>query len=90
MALHAPLIWTYRPSLHGYVPVIEMVFFSYYYQVSDATASAAKEALGSPQRLVEVTALIGGYNMVSRFLEALKLTPETSTDLPPMPQDGVV
>jgi alkylhydroperoxidase family enzyme len=54
-------------------------------QVGDATARAAAEALGSQQKLVEVTALCGGYNLVSRFLEALQLTPETHHDLPAMP-----
>jgi len=39
------------------------------------------------KELVEVTALCGGYNLVSRFLEALHLTPEQTARLPPMPRD---
>lgn len=55
-------------------------------QVPDAVAAAALEALGgSVKALVEVTALCGGYNLVSRFLEALHLTPEQTARLPPMP-----
>ena len=32
----------------------------------------------SPRELVELTATIGGYNLVSRFLEALRVDPEAS------------
>ena len=57
-------------------------------QVPEAVAAAAREALGgSVAALVEVTALCAGYNLVSRFLEALQLTPEQTTRLPPMPRD---
>lgn len=57
-------------------------------QVPEPVAAAAQEALGGSARaLVEVTALCGGYNLVSRFLEALHLTPEQTARLPPMPRD---
>ncbi len=57
-------------------------------QVPDAVAAAAREAVGGAvKELVEVTALCGGYNLVSRFLEALHLTPEQTARLPPMPRD---
>jgi hypothetical protein len=38
-----------------------------------------KESLGTTG-LVEITGTIAGYNMVSRFLVALELTPETETE----------
>jgi alkylhydroperoxidase family enzyme len=51
---------------------------------------AVRAVLDSDQQLVELTALIAGYNLVARFLEALRLTPERTEDLPPMPVDSVV
>lgn len=41
-------------------------------QVPDAVFSAVSE-LHSPQQLVEITATVAAYNMVSRFLEALQI-----------------
>lgn len=54
--------------------------------VADEVAKEARAVLDSDDRLVELTALCAGYNMVARFLEALKLEPETQ-DLPPMPKE---
>lgn len=59
-------------------------------QVQQATVDALHAALPTEKReafVVELTALCAGYNMVSRFLEALHLTPETTdpATLPRMP-----
>lgn len=45
-------------------------------QVPDAVFNAARDCLKDDQALVELTATIGGYNMVARFLEALQITQE--------------
>ncbi len=45
-------------------------------KVSDATFDAARTALADDTHLVELIAVISSYNMVSRFLVALDLTPE--------------
>jgi alkylhydroperoxidase family enzyme len=45
-------------------------------KVADATFAAARAALGNDTHLVELIAVISSYNMVSRFLVALDLTPE--------------
>jgi alkylhydroperoxidase family enzyme len=45
-------------------------------KVSDATFTAARSALRNDTHLVELIAVISSYNMVSRFLVALDLTPE--------------
>ena len=42
-------------------------------QVSDSIYSGIKKCFNE-QQIVELTALIAGYNMVSRFLEALEIT----------------
>lgn len=55
-------------------------------QVAQPTYERARGVLESDQQMVELTALCAGYNMVSRFLEALGLTPETEENLPPMPR----
>lgn len=44
-------------------------------QVSEATFAQVRACM-SEQELVELTAVIGGYNMVARFLEALQITQE--------------
>jgi alkylhydroperoxidase family enzyme len=44
-------------------------------QVPDAVFAQVQASL-SEQALVELTATIGGYNMVARFLEALQITQE--------------
>lgn len=57
-------------------------------QVQQATADALRAVLPmetAESFVVELTALCAGYNMVSRFLEALQLTPET-TDPPTLPR----
>lgn len=43
-------------------------------QVSDEVFLRVRNALCDDQALVELTATIGGYNMVARFLEALQIT----------------
>lgn len=45
-------------------------------QVSDATFAAVRAALDGNQQVVELVGTIATYNMVSRFLEALKIEPE--------------
>ncbi len=47
-------------------------------QVSDICFNAAKLALPNHQQLVELVGVIAAYNMVSRFLVALEVTPETA------------
>jgi len=44
-----------------------------------ALLTAARSALGSDQRVVELVGVIATYNMVSRFLVALEVEPEQST-----------
>ncbi len=64
-------------------------------RVQEATVEALKAVLAregerrEAQFLVELTALCAGYNMVSRFLETLHLTPETTdpASLPRMPEE---
>ena len=48
--------------------------------VSDATFDAARAALGSDRLMVEAVGVIACYNMVSRFLVALDVQPETDGD----------
>jgi alkylhydroperoxidase family enzyme len=48
-------------------------------QVPDAVFAAVKSAINDDQSLVELTATIAGYNMVSRFLEAMQITQELTT-----------
>ena len=48
-------------------------------QVSDASFARAQVALNSTQALVELVGVIAAYNMVSRFLEALQVAPESNT-----------
>lgn len=57
-------------------------------QVSDEAFEGLRRFYGEEQ-IVEITALAAGYNLVSRFLEALNLTPEDVSALPTMPVDGV-
>jgi len=45
-------------------------------QVSDSTFAAVKAALADAQQVVELVGVIAAYNMVSRFLVALGVTPE--------------
>lgn len=45
-------------------------------QVTDACFARVQQALGSPQAQVELVGVIAAYNMVSRFLEALRVAPE--------------
>jgi alkylhydroperoxidase family enzyme len=49
-------------------------------QVPGAVFEAAKLALNCDQSLVELTATIAAYNMVARFLEALQITEEITTN----------
>ena len=42
-------------------------------QVPDAVFEAARAAMGSEKLVVELTATVAAYNMVSRFLEALQV-----------------
>jgi alkylhydroperoxidase family enzyme len=46
-------------------------------QVSKACFERVQRALSSPQAQVELVGVIAAYNMVSRFLEALQVAPET-------------
>ncbi len=46
-------------------------------KVREATFGAAKQALGGTQALVELVATIATYNMVSRFLVAFDVQPES-------------
>ncbi len=48
-------------------------------QVPDLVFAAVNSALNDDQSLVELTATIAGYNMVSRFLEAMQITQELTT-----------
>jgi alkylhydroperoxidase family enzyme len=45
-------------------------------EVSDATFAAVKTAVPDNQQTVELVAIIAAYNMVSRFLVALKIDVE--------------
>jgi len=45
-------------------------------KVRDETFSAAAKAVGAPQAIVELVAIIATYNMVSRFLVALDIHPK--------------
>lgn len=45
-------------------------------KVSELGFAAARRALGNDQHLVELIGVIASYNMVSRFLVALDITPE--------------
>ena len=45
-------------------------------QVADSTFTAVKTALSDEQQMVELVGVIAAYNMVSRFLVALRVTPE--------------
>lgn len=45
-------------------------------KVSDLTFAVARRALGNDQHLVELIGVIASYNMVSRFLVAVEITPE--------------
>jgi len=42
-------------------------------QVSDDVFAAARAAMGSDRLMIELTATVAAYNMVSRFLEALQV-----------------
>lgn len=44
--------------------------------VSDATFAAVREALPDDRQVVELIGIVAAYNMVSRFLVALHVTPE--------------
>ena len=45
-------------------------------EVSDQTMAAVRSALPNDQQAVELVGVIAAYNMVSRFLVALKIEPE--------------
>lgn len=47
-------------------------------RTTDATFAAAVAALGAHQHVVELVGVIAAYNMVSRFLLALHIEPETA------------
>jgi alkylhydroperoxidase family enzyme len=42
-------------------------------QVSDTCYEFLRQALPDPQQQVEIVGVIASYNMVSRFLEALRI-----------------
>jgi len=42
-------------------------------QVPEAVFDAVRAAMGSEKLVVELTATVAAYNMVSRFLEALQV-----------------
>lgn len=44
-------------------------------RVSDATFARARTALANDQQLIELIGIVASYNMVSRFLVALEITP---------------
>ena len=46
-------------------------------QLTPACFARVQQALGSPQVQVELVGVIAAYNMVSRFLEALQVPPES-------------
>ncbi len=46
-------------------------------EVGDATMAAARAALADDRQLVEIVGVIATYNMVSRFLVALRIGPES-------------
>lgn len=48
-------------------------------QVSNACFQRVQQTLASTQTVVELVGVIAAYNMVSRFLEALQVAPETGT-----------
>jgi alkylhydroperoxidase family enzyme len=50
-----------------------------YVQVTESCFSRVKKELESTQALVELVGVIAAYNMVSRFLEALQVAPESDT-----------
>jgi alkylhydroperoxidase family enzyme len=52
-------------------------------RTSDATFAAVVDALGDYQHVVELVGVIATYNMVSRFLLALQIEPETAASLTP-------
>jgi alkylhydroperoxidase family enzyme len=56
-------------------------------RTSDATFAAAVDALGNYQHVVELVGVIATYNMVSRFLLALQIEPETATSRTPLPEE---
>jgi alkylhydroperoxidase family enzyme len=56
-------------------------------RTSDATFAAAVDALGNYQHVVELVGVIATYNMVSRFLLALQIEPETATSRTPSPAE---
>ena len=56
-------------------------------RTSDATFAAAVDALGNYQHVVELVGVIATYNMVSRFLLALQIEPETATSRTPSPEE---
>jgi alkylhydroperoxidase family enzyme len=45
--------------------------------LSNACFGRAQQALASTQALVELVGVVAAYNMVSRFLEALQVAPES-------------
>jgi alkylhydroperoxidase family enzyme len=53
-------------------------------RTSDATFAAAVDALGDYQHVVELVGVIATYNMVSRFLLALQVEPETAASHTPL------
>ena len=51
-------------------------------RVTDATFAGVREALADERQVVELVGTVAAYNMVSRFLVALNVTPETSPTSP--------
>ncbi len=47
-------------------------------QIADEVFAAVHDALNDEQALVELTATIAAYNMVARFLEAIRITDEVT------------
>lgn len=50
--------------------------------VTDATFAGVQAVLGDRQQVVELVGTVAAYNMVSRFLVALEVTPETKDSTP--------
>ncbi len=71
----SPLFSTTEKAVLAYAEAITASI-----QVADEVFLAVKNALNDDQSLVELTATIAAYNMVARFLEAMQITQEVTTD----------
>jgi alkylhydroperoxidase family enzyme len=76
--------WRKRPDLFNATEQAVLAYteeMTLNVQVSDSTYAAVR-ALFSDTHLVELTATIGAYNMVARFLEAFHITPDREGPMP--------